>query len=248
MDIADVRNKAILFQTELNNQKALIAPPDFPWYPYETLSNFNILDALLTGENRSIFDRLGNDPIADIGAADGDLAFFLETLGHKVEIIDNGPTNMNGLRGARLMRDARKSTVEIHEADLDAHFDLPQNSYSVVFFLGILYHLKSPYYALESLAKRAKHCFISTKITKFAADKTTDLSQIPAAYLLAPDEANNDPTNYWILSDAGFRRLLDRTGWEILDYRHFGNTVDSDPATPAGDERAFCLVKSRLVR
>jgi hypothetical protein len=73
-----------------------------------------------------------------------------------------------------------------------------------------------------------------------------DFSKIPVAYLLDEREANNDPTNFWIFSDAGLRRILKRTGWEILDYITVGNTNDSDPATAEGDERAFCLVKSRL--
>jgi len=65
------------------------------------------------------------------------------------------------------------------------------------------------------------------------------------AYLLDAREANNDPTNHWIFSDGGLRRLLRKTGWEICDYGTAGNRVDSDPVTWQGDERAFCLLKSR---
>jgi tRNA (mo5U34)-methyltransferase len=71
-----------------------------------------------------------------------------------------------------------------------------------------------------------------------------DLSDIPVAYLLDDREANNDATNFWIFSDAGFRRVRARTGWQIVDYITLGNTTDSDPASADGDERAFCLAKS----
>jgi hypothetical protein len=72
-----------------------------------------------------------------------------------------------------------------------------------------------------------------------------DLQNVPAAYLVSPDETNNDPTNYWIFTNPGLRRILDRTGWDVLDYMTVGNTLNSNPATSEGDERAFCLVRSR---
>ena len=46
---------------------------------------------------------------------------------------------------------------------------------------------------------------------------------------------------------AGLRRILHRTGWDVLDYMSVGNTTQSDPASPGGDERAVCLLRSRLV-
>jgi len=79
-------------------------------------------------------------------------------------------------------------------------------------------------------------------------DQKVSFGNLPIAYLLAHDESNNDSTNYWVFSDTGFKRILFRTGWEICDYMTTGNTVNSDPATPEGDERAFCLVKSVLLR
>ena len=72
------------------------------------------------------------------------------------------------------------------------------------------------------------------------------LQPLPVAYLLDPTECNNDNTNYWIFSEAGLRRILSRTGWDILDFITLGNDRDSDPASPKGDERAFCLVRSRV--
>lgn len=72
-----------------------------------------------------------------------------------------------------------------------------------------------------------------------------DLQNVPTAYLVSPSETNNDPTNYWIFTSPGLRRILDRTGWDVLDYMTVGNTHNSDPATAEGDERAFCLVRSR---
>ena len=70
------------------------------WYPYEILGNLLHLDHLLHGDNRDL-SRLARDlPVADIGGADGDLAFVLERAGGwKVDLIDTAATNMNYLRG-----------------------------------------------------------------------------------------------------------------------------------------------------
>lgn len=278
MDIATMQDKALVFERWLAEKKLELRGPEF-WYPYGTLSNFSHFNALLTGENRFLLNLIGEKPTVDIGCADGELSFFLESLGCKAQVIDYAPTNNNNLRGVKLLKETLLSSVEIREVDLDSQFSLPEKEYNLAFFLGILYHLKSPFYALEALSKSARYCLISTRIARFnrpatedvrvankslfskysfpvrnrSMEKTTaelshsdrvDFRNIPVAYLLDDLESNNDPTNYWIFSDAGLRRILKRTGWEILDYITVGNTTDSDPASAQGDERAFCLVKS----
>lgn len=94
---------------------------------------------------------------------------------------------------------------------------------------------------LETLAKSSLYCFVSTKIAQFSPDMHTYFEHLPIVYLLYAGEANNDLSNYWVFTDAGFRRLLERTGWEILDYMCYGNLTRSDPASPSGDERTICL-------
>ena len=240
---------------ELATKKQGLAPRDFGWYPYGTLDNFYILTKLLTGANRSFLDSVGDGLIVDIGAADGDVAFFLESHGYRVHVVDYPPTNFNGCRGIRLLKQALNSNVEILETDLDSQFVLPSRRYELAFFFGILYHLKNPYMALESLAKSARHAFISTRVTRFNIAKGAEGSKInrtrielrdtPIGYLVAADETNNDATNFWMFSEAGLKRILNRCGWDIVDFMTLGNITDSDPATAQGDERAFCYVRSR---
>jgi tRNA (mo5U34)-methyltransferase len=250
LDISVIKNKAREFRVKLDTEKERLAPTDFGWYPYNTLTSFETLELLLTGKNRFLLELTSEKPIVDIGCADGDLAFFLESLGCKVQVVDYAPTNFNHMQGVNRLKTALASSVDIHNVNLDSQFVLPEKNYSLVFFLGILYHLKNPYYALETLAKSASYCLISTRVTKFNtvsnAVNRVDLSSIPTAYLLDELEANNDSTNYWIFSNAGLRRILHRTGWDICDYITVGNTEDSDPASREGDERAYCLVKSRF--
>lgn len=248
MDIHEVLLRSRSFGEELAKRKGDLAPKEFRWYPYGTLANLLHIDGMLTGKNRDLKNLAAAAPVADIGAADGDLAFFLELLGFQTDIIDYGPTNFNGLRGARLLKDASNSNVSIHEMDLDSHFAFPRKEYGLVFFLGILYHLKNPFYVLESLARTTRYCIISTRTTQFLADRKTDVGKHAVAYLLSPTESNNDPTNYWIFSDSGLRRILMRTSWEILDCKVVGNLSESDPASKEGDQRTFLLAKSTRLK
>ena len=243
MDVGEFWERAREFEPELLDRKRRLAP-DLAWYPYGSLNNFFALDSLLTGAHRNLSDYLQLGPIADIGAGDGDMSFLLQSLGYDVDIIDNGPTNYNGLRGARLLADDVGNGVDVYEMDLDEKFRLPRK-YGVAFFLGILYHLQNPFYALRHLAGTAQYAFMSTRIAAVTVDGSVRLDAAPLAYLLAADECNNDATNYWIFSQLGLRRLLERTGWEILDFSLVGCATDSDPSNMERDQRAFCFLRSR---
>jgi tRNA (mo5U34)-methyltransferase len=216
------------------------------WYPYRTLTNIHTLEQVCAMAGLDLI-QVCQGPyrkIADIGAGDGDLAFFLEKMGFSVEIIDNEYTNFNGLEGARVLKEVMNSSVEIRSVDLDSQFALPHQKYDAVFFLGTLYHLKNPFFVLEKLARVTTRCFLSTRVAKRTPDGQS-LSAYPVAYLLAPQECNNDDTNFWIFTDEGLKRLADRTGWKVLSYVTIGETISSTPADPDRDERAFCLLERR---
>ena len=254
-DLQGLRDRAESFAQILATQRAELAPPEF-WYPYGSIHNFVYLELLLTGANRNLFREIDPKRAADIGAADGDVSFFLEQEGWDMTIIDNPPTNWNGLKGAKLFRDTTGSKVHIEEMDLDSQFVLG-STYQLVFMMGILYHLKNPFYVLEQLSRSAKYAIITTRIMRWSGPEGQQdtsgysrgdrqlMEHLPVAYLLGASECNNDSTNYWIFSDTGLRRILDRTQWDILDYRIFGEADGADPFSAEHDARAFCLVQSR---
>ena len=245
MLIDELISQCIDWKTSIDKIKQEAPPGNFTWYGHDILSNLWHIEKLLSERNRDLFSWVSEMPIADIGAADGDLSFFLQSRGFDVDIIDWPNTNWNGLQGARAIKDILDSPVGIHEVDLDSQFNMPRNRYGLVLFLGILYHLKNPFYALEKLARTSRFCFISTRIARYTEQNGTPFHDLPMAYLLTPDECNDDPTNYWIFSQAGLERLVDRTGWEILDAMTVGDTEASDPRSPEHDERAFMLLESR---
>jgi len=222
--------------------------PESFWYPYHTLRNVGVLEQLLANAELDLMQlcRGPHGKIVDIGGADGDLAFFLEKMGLTVDLIDNEPTNYNRLQGARILKQALNSNVTIRTVDLDSQFNLSGEKYDAIFLLGTLYHLKNPFFVLEKLAAVARYCFLSTRIAT-QTDNGHQISQAPLAYLLGPKECNNDNTNFWIFSDEGLKRLINRTGWSLVSYLSIGATANSTPADPERDERAFCLLKSEIV-
>ena len=215
----------------------------FQWYPYGTMGNFISLKDIF---NKHDLDGLigKSRKTLDIGAADGDLAFFLESLGYQVDILDYPPTNYNHLQGAKWLKETLKSTVNVYERNLDSQFPELEEKYGLIVFLGILYHLKNPFYVLEQLSRSTEHLIVSTRIAKHTK-QGAKIETSPVAYLLAPDESNNDSTNYWIFSYAGLERLFDRTGWTVVEMYTRGDTRKSNPSDPNRDERATALLKSK---
>jgi hypothetical protein len=74
-------------------------------------------------------------------------------------------------------------------------------------------------------------------------DRKTDISQVPVAYLLGETELNEDDSNFWIFSEAGLRRILERSHWRVLNMVTVG-PANSDPVSLEHDQRAFCLLES----
>ena len=246
VDIAALVKEAARFEERIRRAKHSLGHPAFEWYPYDTLSALGHLEKLLTGANRGLVDGRGR--VLDMGSQDGELAFFLESLGYQVAAVDHPAYNHNGMRGIRALKAALGSAVEIHELDADRPFTLPHDTYDLVFFLGILYHLRNPFYVLEELARRTTRCFLSTRVARRFPDGSAMPANLALAYLLAEEELNQDNSNYFIFSERGLRVMLDRAHWKIRDYVSLGDTSLSDPVRLDRDERAFCLLESRYDR
>lgn len=226
--------KGLRFRRQFEDAKQGLGPVDFDWYPYDCFANLFYVQRLLKGAELSWETVAGSKPILDVGAADGALSFFLESLGHTVHACDHSGTNVNRMQGIRILAGALGSHIEIVDVDVDAQVDL-RSQYSVALFLGTLYHVKNPFYILEFLADRAQFCFLSTRVAH--------LQGMAAAYLLEPGECKGDVTNYWIFSPAGLRVLVERAGWKIRAEANSGPT-ESDPVTTEGDARMFLLLES----
>jgi tRNA (mo5U34)-methyltransferase len=230
------------FAAALGEVKARSRRDDF-WYPSDLMLNLRRLDELMEQAACVLDSLVGELPIADIGGGDGDCSFFFESLGHHVHLVDHAPTNYNKLEGARALKNALGSSVEIIDLDIEQELRLPAPRYGLVLFLGLLYQLKNPYRVLEELSQRSRYCFLSTRVARFAPDGTR-IGRLPVAYLLEEGETNNDHRNYWIFSPVGLRTLLRRTSWELVAKAFSGNEP-SEPSNPDREAWAFMLLRSR---
>jgi tRNA (mo5U34)-methyltransferase len=215
------------------------------WYPYDSFANLFYLQRLLRTAGLSLEEIVGDKPVLDVGAADGALSFFLESLGFGVRAIDSSNTNINRMQGIRALAGHFGSRVAIDDVDLDRLPDLG-GDYGLALFLGTLYHLRNPFFALDSLAARARFCFLSTRVARWSPDRRVRLDEVPVAYLLDEDECNSDATNYWVFSPPGLLRMVKRSGWTVCASAYSGSP-NSDTSSTAGDERAFLLLRGKSV-
>lgn len=242
--MAGLSEQAREFREILERHKS--GDPNIRWYPYESLASIPQLDRLLEG-HPGLIDQCRSLPLLDLGCGDGDVSFFLESLGFSVTAVDFDLTNFNRMEGVRAMKRILGSRVEIQSVDLDGRGAVPRGPFGLCLVLGLLYHVKNPFYLLEYAAQNAQYCFLSTRIAQRTPQKL-DLGGEALAYLVDFEELNQDRTNFWIFSREGLNRLVRRAGWTICGYQASGNTVDSDPVNPDRDERAWLLLRSRMCR
>jgi len=242
-----LREQAKKFQEHLAAVKSYTPlDPRVTWYPWQTLGQIQVLDTFLQGDTGALMNMIGRDAALDVGCGDGDIAFFLESLGARVDAIDQAPTNYNALLGVHALKQALNSTLRIHSVDLDTRPTLPSITYGFTVMLGVLYHLKNPFLVLEALARSSRYIFLSTRIASVSPDGQTNFGALPLAYLVDERELNNDETNFWIFSEKSLERIMRRSGWEVMHYSTAGPVDTADPVTTGGDARAFVLAKSRV--
>ena len=79
MDLSELLERADGYKARLAAARSEIGE-GIVWYRYDILANLGALDTLLHGENRDLGRLAAGLPVADIGGADGDLAFMLEQI------------------------------------------------------------------------------------------------------------------------------------------------------------------------
>lgn len=235
---------AAAFAGTLAEARRIPLPDPLPWYPYDILGSLHHLAPLLSENFELLTGVFQSHSILDIGCADGDMGLFFSSLGCHVTAVDNPPTSSNWMKGVRALSKRLNLPLEILEMDVDSRFALPRESYGFTFLLGILYHLKNPYYILETLARHSRFCALSTRV---AAETKSGVAieNEPLVYLLDERESNDDPTNFWTFSPTALVRLAKRTGWRIVGQNLVGCVSGSNPVDSDKDERMFLLLQSQ---
>jgi tRNA (mo5U34)-methyltransferase len=137
-------------------------------------------------------ENLSGLRVLDIGANNGFFSIEASKRGAKVVAMDRWSGDGAAPREQfDLACRATGTSVETHDLDV---YDLAPDKFGVfdmVFFLGVLYHLKHPILALEKVASVTK----GTMILETHADALG--LDYPSAVYYTGSQINYDPTNYW---------------------------------------------------
>ena len=159
-------------------------------------------------------DRLDGKSVLDIGAWDGFYSFEAERRGaSRVLAVDHyqwDGTGWGSKAGFELAREALGSKVEDLGIDVMDLSSEKVGTFDVVLFLGVLYHLKHPLYALERVFEvTGDQLILETEI-----DMTW--TRRPAAAFYPGKELAKTDSNWWgpnitavegMLKTVGFREV-----------------------------------------
>ena len=169
---------------------------------------------------------LAGKTVLDIGAWDGFFSFEAERRGAaRVLATDSYSWHGGGWgskAGFEMARAALGSKVE--DLDIDVMDLSPERvgTFDVVFFLGVLYHVRHPLLTLERVASVTRECLILETVVDMVGISRPAMAFYPGR------ELNNDPTNWWapnvpaleaMLGDLGFTRVTTVTPQRGAAYR-----------------------------
>jgi tRNA (mo5U34)-methyltransferase len=151
--------------------------------------------------------------VLDVGAWDGFFSFEAERRGAaRVVALDTFSWQVRGSgtgkAGFELARRALGSKVEDVEVDvMDIAPETVGGTFDVVLFLGVLYHLRHPFLALERLRSVTSELLI--------VETHVDLIGLrrPAMALYPGMELEDDWTNWWGPNPAAVKGMLEQSGF-----------------------------------
>ncbi|MFL5781596.1 MAG: class I SAM-dependent methyltransferase [Thermoleophilaceae bacterium] len=156
---------------------------------------------------------LSGRTVLDVGTWDGFFAFEAERRGAaRVVATDHHAWNAAGWgdAGFRCAHHAFGSSVETQDVDVLDHTPERLGTFDVVFFLGVLYHMRHPLLALERMAAMTHDMLVlETHVESLGVRR-------PLAAFYPGAELNDDDSNWWgpnlsaveaMLRAAGFTRV-----------------------------------------
>jgi tRNA (mo5U34)-methyltransferase len=180
--------------------QAFIDASDFVWHQQFELAAG--VDTPGAHDIRRLFDLgglsrdLSGTTVLDIGTSNGGAAFMAERLGAEhVVAVDVYPPDWFGF-GA--LRDFLGSRVEyIHSTVYDLSRTLQGESFDLVLFWGVLYHLRHPLLALDELRTVLRADGEISIETAVSDDELARVADLPVVRFYRGDELAGDPSNWF---------------------------------------------------
>jgi len=160
----------------------------------------------------------------DVGCNAGFYSFELARRGADVTAVD---ADEHYLRQARWARDRLGLEVELRRLSV---YDLARvdETYDLVLFLGVLYHLRYPLLALDLLAEKTRRLLALQTLTMPGAEPAAIPEDVrfeererlsrpgwPRAAFVERSLAG-DPTNWWIADEACVEAMARSSGLEVV--------------------------------
>lgn len=176
---------------------------------------------------QSIPSDLRGKSVLDIGCNGGFYSFEMKRRGAaRVLGIDH---NARYLAQARFANNHLKLDVEFRQLDVYNLDELGDEQFDLVLFLGVLYHLRHPLYALEKAAERARELFVfqtmergSPHVAELADDYPITERDVflddrfPRLYFIEHSYAG-DGTNWFVPNRAASEAMLRSAGLFIME-------------------------------
>jgi tRNA (mo5U34)-methyltransferase len=163
----------------------------------------------------------------DIGCNAGFYSFELARRGAHVLAVDHDPHYLRQAEWAR-ERFGLESLVELKQMDVYQLVDVPE-TFDIVLFMGVLYHLRHPLLALDIVAERVGSWLVLQTLTMPGGppDGATpdDLGMDERAMLREPwwptmafveHRLAGDPTNWWAPSAGAVEAMVRTSGLEVV--------------------------------
>jgi hypothetical protein len=212
---------------------------DVTLYPFNPLDNVDAILRLIEHPAAPSLERLPSRTMIDIGCANGELGLAFEEAGFSVALLDR--SHVAEAAGSTVRQHAPLvasiiarnigSRAVIFDEDIDDGFDPrrvldgfsrtvgadpPFERFGIGVMVGVLYHLRNPYSAIEKLRSLCDHLIVGTWVADCMPDRRRIIGDDQLVYLLRDRQLAEDPSNYWIFTRRSFHVLVERCGWRIL--------------------------------
>jgi tRNA (mo5U34)-methyltransferase len=165
--------------------------------------------------------------VLDIGCNAGFYSLRLHARGARVTGIEHDPHYLRQARFAARVLDADVEYLPLDVYDVDRL----GRQFDYVLFMGVLYHLRHPLYALDKVAALVRERLVVQSMIR-GAPETPPLQPdypiterevfhdpgYPAMYFVE-DRYAGDPTNWWIPNQACMEAMLRSAGLRVDDRR-----------------------------
>jgi len=164
--------------------------------------------------------------VLDIGCNAGFYSFQLARRGAEVTAIDINP---HYLRQAQWAGEQFGVLDRIHFRQMQV-YDLAreEQSYDLILFMGVLYHLRYPLLALDIICRKVRRLLCLQALTFPGPEAQTaedikieqrDLMLLPQWPKMAfiEKKLEDDPTNWWVPNDACIMAMLRSCGMSIVN-------------------------------